>query len=440
MAAVPSDPPPAATTANPAPANGDAKIASDSTETPTHVEEPAKTTSTTEEELKAAPELQTAEDPNRVSSSNGQDATVDELKPKLPPRPASIDAREGLQPTDQSVQQPPTPNTATTTSTRSPRTSTAQCACEGTDTTATSIDVDNTKPADFEGEIPTNNDLPTPQTLKKIENYVVLDRHGKSHTFKSLYSGRNVARRVLVIFIRHFFCGNCQEFLRSLSESVTPDALLGLPMSTFITVVGCGNPGLIEMYLQETGCPFPVYTDPTRRLFDILGMTRTLALGTRPAYMRKSMLKSAAESVFQGLKQVKSGLATKSGDHRQVGGEFLFEPLELVTPVSTPYAERQIEEAMTSKKNSIDTKEGIDGEGGDNFEPEGKRVTWCHRMRSTRDHAEIPELMEILGLNGTGKPPAQDNKRWSRALETRKGTGLSMASQMSKLNEQEERV
>ncbi|GKT60548.1 peroxiredoxin family protein [Colletotrichum tofieldiae] len=429
MAAVPSAPPAAATAANPdpAPTNGDAKPATYSMETTEATAAAAA--------AGAAPEPSTEEKANGASPPNGHDVTDGELKPKLPPRPSSIDVREGLNPTDLSVQPP---NTATTASTRSPRTSSTQRA--GDNTRDTSIEIDNTKPADFEGEVQTNNDLPTPETLKKIENYVVLDRHGKSHTFKSLYSGRNVARRVLVIFIRHFFCGNCQEFLRTLSESVTPDALLGLPMSTFIAVVGCGNPGLIDMYLQETGCPFPVYTDPTRRLFDNLGMTRTLALGTRPAYMRKSMLKSVADSVFQGLKQVKAGLATKSGDHWQVGGEFLFEPVELVTEVSTPYAERQIEEAMNSKKNSFDNQEGIDGEGDNNFEPEEKRVTWCHRMRSTRDHAEIPELMEVLGLTGTGKPPAHENKRWSKALETRKGTGLSMASQMSKLSEQQERA
>lgn len=60
---------------------------------------------------------------------------------------------------------------------------------------------------DFGGEVETTNDLPSLETQRKIENYVVLDRHGKTHTFKSLYSGRSVARRVLVIFIRHFFCG-----------------------------------------------------------------------------------------------------------------------------------------------------------------------------------------------------------------------------------------
>lgn len=212
-------------------------------------------------------------------------------------------------------------------------------------------------------------------------------------------------------------------------------------MSTFIAVVGCGNPGLIDMYLQETGCPFPVYTDPTRRLFDNLGMTRTLALGERPAYMRKSMFKSAAESVFQGLKQVKAGLATKSGDHRQVGGEFLFEPVELMSPVGTPFVERQLEQAMQNSQKEDISQDGIDGEGGDDgvYVEEEKKVTWCHRMRSTRDHAEIPELMEVLGLTGSGKP-IQDNKRWSKALETRKGTGLSMASQMSKLSGEQQRA
>ncbi|EFQ35083.1 hypothetical protein CGRA01v4_11740 [Colletotrichum graminicola] len=426
-AAGPSAPPTEATTAHPdpAPTNGHAKPATDSTETT----EPTAATAT-----ETPLEPKDDDKANGAPPSNGHDVPDGELKPELPLRPSSIDAKERVNPTDLSAQPP-----NTTAITRSPRASTTQRA--GDDARDASIEIDNTKPADFEGEIQTNNDLPTPETLKKIENYVVLDRHGKSHPFKSLYTGRNVARRVLIIFVRHFFCGNCQDFLRTLSESITPDALLSLPMSTFIAVIGCGNPGLIDMYLQETGCPFPVYTDPTRRLFDTLGMTRTLALGTRPAYMRKSLFKSAAESVLQGLKQVKAGLATKSGDHRQVGGEFLFEPVELGTEVSTPYAERQLEEAMTSKKNSIDNnREGIDGECDDDFEPEQKKVTWCHRMRSTRDHAEIPELMEVLGLSGTGKPPAHENKRWSKALETRKGTGLSMASQMSKVNEQQERA
>lgn len=73
-------------------------------------------------------------------------------------------------------------------------------------TPPTSIDIDKTRPADFEGDLATNDELPSAETLAKIQDYVLLDRDGKTHTFKSLYNGPNVARRVLVLFVRHFFC------------------------------------------------------------------------------------------------------------------------------------------------------------------------------------------------------------------------------------------
>ncbi|KAI0002761.1 AhpC/TSA antioxidant enzyme-domain-containing protein [Xylariaceae sp. FL0662B] len=296
--------------------------------------------------------------------------------------------------------------------------------------TTTTTEVDSVNPPDFQGEVQTTHDLPTLETLRKIETYIVLDRDGKSRPFKSLYAGHNVARRVLIIFIRHFFCGNCQEYLRTLSANVTPDALLQLPVSTFIAVVGCGSPELINTYVQETGCPFPVYADPTRRLYAELGMVRTLAMGTRPAYLQdKTLAHTVVSGVVQGLKQVKSGLVTKMGDQRQVGGEFLFEPstLSLDTPVTTPQSE--VERKLGEPINHEDDKP--------NDHPrervEEKCVTWCHRMRTTRDHVEIPELMEVLGLDGNGTP-IKDQKRWSKALRERKGTGLSMASQMSRMS------
>ncbi|KAI1497099.1 AhpC/TSA antioxidant enzyme-domain-containing protein [Biscogniauxia marginata] len=294
----------------------------------------------------------------------------------------------------------------------------------------TSPDADSTydetvNPLDFQGEVQTTHDLPTMQTLRTIENYTVLDRNGKSHPFKSLYTGHNVARRVLVIFVRHFFCGNCQEYLRTLSASITPDSLLQLPVSTFIAVIGCGSHELINTYIQETGCRFPVYADPTRRLYTELGMVRTLALGSRPAYLQnRSVAHTVITGIVQGLKQVKSGLVMKMGDQRQVGGEFLFEPASstLDTPISTPQDEVDKRLDEDDKANSIMSAK-----------VEEKRVTWCHRMRTTRDHAEIPELREVLGLEGDGTP-IKDEKRWSRAVKTRKGTGVSMASQMSGLS------
>lgn len=80
-------------------------------------------------------------------------------------------------------------------------------ATEGPAAPSSSIDVNKTKPEDFEGEVCTTNELPSAETISKIGEYIVLDKDGRSRTFKSLYSGHNVARRVLVVFVRHFFCG-----------------------------------------------------------------------------------------------------------------------------------------------------------------------------------------------------------------------------------------
>jgi len=209
------------------------------------------------------------------------------------------------------------------------------------------------------------------------------------------------------------------------------------------------------MYVEATGCPFPVYADPTRKLYSELGMIKTLALGEKPAYAKKSILSSSLASIAQGLKQIKTGLVTKAGDSRQVGGEFLFEPTSIMTP--TDEVDRQMDRSThnvstwskqqlngTGDTSSIPVVDGSpvpsgpasrDGQESDE-DPgmvEDKELTWCHRMTNTRDHAEIPELMEILGLDGEGKP-SKDPKTWKRAMVERKGTGTTqLAKRMSSM-------
>jgi hypothetical protein len=62
-------------------------------------------------------------------------------------------------------------------------------------------------PSPVEQGKPETDNLPSIDLQRKVENYPVFDRTGKEHPFKSLYSGSDSARRVLVIFVRHFFCG-----------------------------------------------------------------------------------------------------------------------------------------------------------------------------------------------------------------------------------------
>lgn len=158
---------------------------------------------------------------------------------------------------------------------------------------------------------------------------------------------------------------------------MTPETLLALPTPTSITVIGCGKPELIPMYTETTSCPFPIYADPTRKLYDLLGMTRTLQLGAKPTYIHTNLLINSVQSIFQGLGTGRNAL--KGGDLKQVGGEFLFE----------------------------------DGE-----------CTWVRRMKNTRDHSEVVDLRHLLGLDGT-RPPMR--KRWSHGIKETKPERRSMS-------------
>ncbi|CAI6332867.1 unnamed protein product [Periconia digitata] len=234
---------------------------------------------------------------------------------------------------------------------------------------------------DFVGNVSVTNDVPTTADLTAADKLLVLDAKGQSRPFGEIYRGTNhaddhsqhgsqmtIAPRQLVIFIRHFFCGNCQEYLREISSSVTPEELLALETPTFITVIGCGRPDLIEMYAETTNCPFPIYADPTGKLYDVLGMTRTLDLGKKPKYIQSNILVTSMQSVVQALKTGSNAL--KGGSFKQVGGEFLFE----------------------------------DGE-----------CVWVHRMRNTRDHTEMEQLRIKLGLVGEKKQVMRN--KWSHGVK-----------------------
>ncbi|PYH42904.1 peroxiredoxin-like family protein [Aspergillus saccharolyticus JOP 1030-1] len=204
----------------------------------------------------------------------------------------------------------------------------------------------------------TTDSPPSADLQAKLSTYPVHDHNNQHHQFQELYTGPDAAPRTLIVFIRHFFCGSCKEYIRTLSQTLTPDYLAGLTPPTGIVIIGCGDPGLIDTYLAETGCVFPLYADPERKLYAELGLGLSLAMGEKPGYIQRSMGRVVAESVWANLRQMTRGLGWKGGDQRQNGGEFLFQATE-----------------------------GSQGKG---------EVVWCHRMRNTRDHTEVDVLRGML--------------------------------------------
>ncbi|KAK9241598.1 AhpC/TSA antioxidant enzyme-domain-containing protein [Lipomyces tetrasporus] len=212
------------------------------------------------------------------------------------------------------------------------------------------------------GEVEITDDLPSLDQLKSVAKIPIFDSDGQKLAFEDLFSNPDSGKkRIMVIFIRHFFCGNCHAYVHTLSTSIpSPDSL---PAGTTMAIIGCGSHTLIPMYAKETACPFPIYSDPSRRLFDILGMTRNLSLGnSTPDYVQESVFASTIRGIAQILKRIPTGDGLNGGDVRQNGGEFLFEVQGgVIDPV------------------------------------------WCHRMRNTRDHTEVPALRRVLDLDADSK-------------------------------------
>ena len=255
--------------------------------------------------------------------------------------------------------------------------------------------------------------VPSKAVLDRAADLTVNDAQGQAVSFRDLYQVEpDHSRRVMIIFIRHFFCGvslrslapatrtnnvchrqNCQEFLRTLVSQIPPTSL---PANTSIAIIGCGSHTLIPSYVELTSCPYPIYADPTKRLFDVLGMQRSLSLGwNAPNYIHHTLAAGVVKSIVQGLKRIPAGDITKAGDLSQNGGEYLFE----VEGVET----------ASQKEGRVHQPKGNEGLK--------IRVTFCHRMRNTRDHTEIPQLAGLLG-----SPESNDRSRKSTSRLERRWT------------------
>ncbi|KIW99474.1 uncharacterized protein Z518_11213 [Rhinocladiella mackenziei CBS 650.93] len=254
--------------------------------------------------------------------------------------------------------------------------------------------------------------LPNQKTLKEAFEHEIYSSDGTPLLFGSLFdhcsdNDQRNQRRVLVIFIRHFFCGNCQEYIRRLSSPESPFHPSHRPISTApatanfskpvsrslprVIIIGPGLPTLISSYTALTQCLYPVYADPSTRLYDILGMHRTLSLGQKaPGYIQHSLMSGAMKSAWQIVRRVGSGDAMGGGDWNVNGGEFLF-----VQPDSYHGGggSKSNSPWMTSKGQASSLGRGASTPSAPGSSTVSRwEISWCHRMLNSRDHTELVDL------------------------------------------------
>ncbi|KAK2799603.1 hypothetical protein FQN49_008945, partial [Arthroderma sp. PD_2] len=81
---------------------------------------------------------------------------------------------------------------------------------------------------------------PSLDVIIRSRGVALIDDEGNERSFGALLDELRTlrAKKVLVIFIRHFFCGHCQDYVRALSEAF-PNPRQDLPDLSNVVIVGC---------------------------------------------------------------------------------------------------------------------------------------------------------------------------------------------------------
>ncbi|KAM7093898.1 peroxiredoxin-like 2C isoform 3-T3 [Molossus nigricans] len=95
----------------------------------------------------------------------------------------------------------------------------------------------------------------------------VLDASGRRVPFGALFR----ERRAVVIFVRHFLCYTCKEYVEDLAK--VPKSFLQEADVTLI-VIGQSSYHHIEPFCKLTGYCHEIYVDPEREIYKRLGMKR----------------------------------------------------------------------------------------------------------------------------------------------------------------------
>lgn len=174
-------------------------------------------------------------------------------------------------------------------------------------------------------------------------------------------SGYNVQGGGKIAYLGSARCPSCQDYMASIMK-VTPDQLRALNLK--LVIVGCGNWKMIQGYRKLLGgCTFPIVSDPTRALYKQFGMTRSsMSPGKRSAYIRHGN----AANVAVSLKRNMAMPLKNPGDLNGLGGEFVVGP--------------------------------------------GMECSYAHRMRTTRDHAELNDILKAIGVTVPELEPTPKRK------------------------------
>ncbi|ORY32261.1 hypothetical protein BCR39DRAFT_523642 [Naematelia encephala] len=211
--------------------------------------------------------------------------------------------------------------------------------------------------------------LPSQSKVDAALDGEILDKDGVATTLRKVCDNK----RTVVVFIRHFWCGNCVAYVSQLGQSIPP---LNLPRNTQLIIIGCGSSPPIKAYIETTCSPYPIYANPDLTLYKSFGFKSTLSTG-------KPKNKDGGEG---GEKA--AGEAGEKSYLSGMGGSWsrLFKSLK-------DGPGRHLEHVASVGPKALNGGEVV-------FEADGT-CSFIHIMQNPVDHIEIEELARVIGAQYT---------------------------------------
>lgn len=155
--------------------------------------------------------------------------------------------------------------------------------------------------------------------LSELKNCFIIDRHGDKKSFSSLFEHN----KAIVIFVRHFLCYTCKEYVEDLGK--IPQHVLQ-DLNVRLVVIGQSSYSHIQGFCSLTGFPHEIYVDPERQIYKRLGLRRGEKYMETPSvspHVKSSMLSGSLKSVWRAMT---SPVFDFQGDPQQQGGALIVGP------------------------------------------------------------------------------------------------------------------
>ena len=155
------------------------------------------------------------------------------------------------------------------------------------DKTATSAQVDPEEDESF-----SIDRIPSKRRLFEAGTLFLRDENGDLVSFGDMFPKTPLSTaegeptppmpRTVIFFIRHFWCGQCQDFMFASLSQLDPVAIEKAGIK--VIVISNGSWKIIKSYKELFKCPFPIYVDGPRKLYSLLGYVIPIPPRVNKAY------------------------------------------------------------------------------------------------------------------------------------------------------------